>query len=475
MTITIDASPSAESVMRGRRGAGMPLDALVTLSFMAFSASLILEWVALSGLAGGFVKPFHVTALVFMALCAAQWRYLALPTIHRYVTIYGAYILLLGLALSTGLVHAHPYRGAAELMRQLFYAGTSVIVAGAFHRLAARPRARVLAWSGLVGVTVLIGGLALALYGSGVDAPKVLLEAIQKRDPDIVSFHLLRSAFRSQSDFADVGANLRHKVFGGLLLCVFVGLAYLPGVQARRRGARGALVGASIIGMAVVVLSLSRSVTLCLVGTLILFPLRAFVRFRSAPRNMAVLGVAAAMVVLVAVSPVGGLLSERFSSTGSYSGRIEASSQVDEFQAAILFGADKDNVSKSPHNLILDAWLAGGLLASICALVLFASLVRLWLKEAWRYLRGAPGWVLPVSQLWLLGVGIIPIVRAVTSGNQAHMIEWTAIGVFVGTVSANKRELAAQTAARRAARPDAAPSLRPVSLRSEASASKSQA
>ena len=44
-----------------------------------------------------------------------------------------------------------------------------------------------------------------------------------------------------------------------------------------------------------------------------------------------------------------------------------------------------------------------------------------------------------MSQAWVLGVGIVPLVRSVTSGSLFHMVEWTAIGVFLGLLLANER------------------------------------
>ncbi|HJY24856.1 MAG TPA: hypothetical protein VJ649_04180, partial [Actinomycetes bacterium] len=88
---------------------------------------------------------------------------------------------------------------------------------------------------------------------------------------------------------------------------------------------------------------------------------------------------------------------------------------------------------------ILNAWLAGGVIAAIAVGLMLFFLLRLWVQLALRYLTDRPGWVLPVSQAWVLGVGIIPLVRSVTSGSLFHMVEWTAIGIFLGVLLANER------------------------------------
>jgi hypothetical protein len=302
-------------------------------------------------------------------------------------------------------------------------------------------RAR-LAWAGTLTVGVLVVGMVYAFASQGVNAIAVFREALVQGDPDVVSRGLLRTAFRSE-DLAEVGANLRHKVFLAVLVGVFLGLACLGAVARRRRAARAVILASSAFGFVVVLLSLSRSAIVCLAIPLLLVALRLLVQRRARVGHLLIVGAAAVVVAILAVSPVADLLISRFSSTNSYDARIQGTigdEFLAEFRDAALIGIDAPLAPLGTHNLVLDAWLAGGAIAGACALVMCISLGLAWGRCLRSYLTGGRGWQLPVNQLWMLGIGAIPLVRAVTAANQFHLVEWTAVGVFLAVLTANERE-----------------------------------
>ncbi len=426
-----------------------PLERALAWTFMAFVAALTLEWVSFGGLAGGLLKPFHLLALALIGLCLARWSAtrLLLPVLRRYPGVFGSYFLFLFLVAVSGMARTDPYVNRSELVRLSFYAGTSVVVAGLFLHVAGRRTQRLLVWVGAATGAVLVVGLVVSLAVQHQNPIALLAEAVAKGDPDIISHRLFRIAFRSHEEFGEVGANLRHKVFSAVLLAVFLGLACASGAVRRRRS-RIALGVVSVAGFALVLLSLSRWLALCLVLTLLLVPLRVLVRRRAPPGQVLVLGLAAVAAVVFVLSPVGGLVLSHLGDTQSYQSRATAASSgfLAELQDATVFGARKATVEKSPHNLVLDAWLAGGFAAALCIVVFLVCYAHVWLRELRRYLTGGGGWVLPVGQLWLLGVGLIPLVRAMTAGNGLHMVEWTAVGVFLGLTYANRRRSLAPAA-----------------------------
>ncbi len=417
---------------------------MLTLAVTGYFALLTLEWVTVSGAAGGFVKPFHLGLVAVAALAFLRWPVgrLVGPVLHRFAGIHGAYLLLVAVSLAGGLAFTNPYFSRSTGLRVLTYAVGSLVLAGVVARLALEPRARrMLALAGAAAAVTVAVGITVGLAATGANPLGVLGEALAKGDPDIVSNRLLRTAFRSNEDLADVGANLRHKVFLAVLLATFVGLAFMPSRHDRAdRSRRRLVMAASVLGAVLVVLSLSRSTILCLAVAAALGPLRSIVRNRARPAQAiaAVVGLAVAAALLV--SPVAELLGERFAANRSYERRLAAAGPgfLDGFGGATLAGTTKGAVP-TPHNLVLDAWLSGGVAAFVLAVVLLLSLAGLWLAMARRYLRGRPGWHLPVGQQWVLGMGLIPLVRAFTAGNQFHMVEWSAIGVFTGLVLANER------------------------------------
>ncbi|CAN5200126.1 hypothetical protein BH18ACT4_BH18ACT4_00960 [soil metagenome] len=433
------ARASAEPARAGRRE---PLERALAWGVVVFLSVLTLEWVTLRGVAGGFIKPFHVAGLILAVVALARWRPRRFigPMLRRYASIYGAYFLLLAVSLAGGLAYTAPYLSRATGLRQVAYAAMSVVLAGVLANIATSRRAqRILAWTGAATVGVVVVGLVTSLAAGGTNPLSVLREALAKGDPDIVSYQLLRVAFRSE-DLEEVGANLRHKVFIAVLLGTLLGLAFLPVIRRGRRIARAVLVTMGAAGCALVVLSLSRSAIVCVVFALMLAPLRGLVSNRARTGQMVLAGLSALVAVALAVSPVATLLTSRFGGTGSYEARLEGAGPkfLEEFLGAALIGSKKLTQS-SPHNFALDAWLSGGVIAFVCALVLLFSYGRLWVQALRRYLTSAEGWFLPVNQLWVVGLGVIPLVRAVTAGNQFHMVEWATVGAFLGLIEANRR------------------------------------
>jgi hypothetical protein len=439
MTIQLSPrAPAAPPVRPARDSRRLPL-----LALLIFLAVLPLEWITFAGVQEGFVKPFHIAALVLIIVALARWRPRRLigPILSRYSVVYVGYALALAATFFGGLTYVDPYLSRAETFRNGFYLVTSVVIAGVVVALLARPPRSGLAWAGVVTLGTLLFALVTALAAQRLNPFAIIGEALIQQDPDIISRQLLRTAFRTDAGLDDAAPNLRHKVFGGLLVAVFVGLACRSLIDRRRTVLRTVLAIGGAVGCLVVVLSLSRSITVCVVITLALFPLRSLVMNRVRPLRAAVAAMIVLVISVLAVSPVGQLVFARFGETGSYEARLQAAgpSFLEEALPAAVVGTTNTAVETAPHNQILNAWLAGGVIAAIAVGLMLFFLLRLWVQLALRYLTGRPGWVLPVSQAWVLGVGIIPLVRSVTSGSLFHMVEWTAIGIFVGLHRANER------------------------------------
>lgn len=419
-------------------------------ALIVFLAVLPLEWMTVASVGGeagaGFIKPFHLAAIAFTVVLFARWRPRAVigPVWHRHLAIYAAYVVVLAVAVASSFAYTDPFLSRTLVIRQLYYAGTSLFIAGFLVLVIGQRAQRWLAASGVVATGALMIAFVYALALQGANPITILGNAIAQADPDIITYQLLRSTFRTDADLADVAANLRHKVFIGLLVAVLLGLACSAIIERRHRLLRGALAVGSVLGFALVLLSLSRSTILCMSIPFMLYPLRILVRNRARPAQAVTLIVAVATGLAVLISPIGQLLLVRFTATGSYTSRLTAAgpSFLEDFLGAALLGTAKSSVEKSPHNFILNAWLAGGIVAGTAATVMLLALAWIWLREARRYLTDGPGWVVPVEPVWVLGIGVIPIVRSFTSGNQFHMVEFTAIALFVGLTLANERAAA---------------------------------
>ncbi|MGH8903683.1 MAG: hypothetical protein ACRDYA_18930 [Egibacteraceae bacterium] len=424
---------------------------------VALVSSLTLEWISLGGFLTRDVKYFHLAAGAFMA--SYLWwrrpsRRLA-PILSRYRGFYGPWVFYLLLVAIVGLAHVEPYFDRSEIIRQALYGATSIVVAAFFLHVDGRRVRCILQWTGIATVGVAVGGISLALLGQGKNPLALIGEALAKGNPDIVSYRLLRLSFRSQ-ELVNVGANLRHKVFSA----VMIGLAVALICRDRSSRWRNRLIVVSaVFGALLVMLSLSRSLILCLIIALGLSGIRTFLQRGMAPRQLSAILATLVVIVVLAASPVGSLLWVRFAETGSLEARSAAvvSAAAPASVDAVMFGVEASTVEKSPHNLILDAWLSAGVLGAVSMTLLLFTYLRVWLRQVKRYLTGAPSWVLSLDQLWVVAVGVIPLVRAVTAGNGFHMNDWVCVGIVFGLVEANRRAAITRLAGRVGGRSQARP------------------
>ena len=288
----------------------------------------------------------------------------------------------------------------------------------------------------------------VALFGAiarrGGNPLSIVAEGVARADPNVIST-MFRTAFRSQG-LADAGVNLRHKVFAAVLVGMWVTVATLGRKIPRRRSV---LVRLSIPAAGLlVVLSLSRSLALALALAWVVSALRPLVTGRLDRRSLGSLTLATFFALSLVFTPVGALLHARFlDETSSYEARADAVSGgfVAQFGDAAVIGASASEVETSPHNLVLDAWLSGGVLAWLGATAFFVAFVRILGREVLRYLSNSR-WVLPVEHLALIGLGALPLVRAFTAGAGLHLTDWAAIGLVLG-ISEAQRAAAARASA----------------------------
>jgi hypothetical protein len=426
-----------------------PLERTSGVLFVLLVATLTLEWISLSGFMQGNIKWFHVAALGFIAVELVRYRpsRRLMIVLGRFRVLYGAFALYLVLLFAAGLAHKHPFTPLGQIIRSAFYGGTSVFVAAFFLDIEGRKVRSLLTWTGVATVATVMTAMSTALLSQGVSPIQVIGDAIRTGNPDLISYRLLRASFRSQ-DLVEAGASLRHKVFSGVLVGLAVGMV----CPRRRRGGISAKdllpYAAAVLGGVLVIGSLSRSVTLCLVLALCIAGVRVILRGRAKPAQVALVGVSIVLLFGVAVSPVGSLLWTRFvSDTGSYQTRVAAlgESVVPQTLEAAIIGVEVDPLvtTTSPHNVVLDGLLSAGIPGALATATLLIAYLRVWWGVTRRYLLGGQGWVISLDLFYLMTLGIIPIVRAFTGGQGFHMTDWVCVGVVLGATEANRRTVAA--------------------------------
>jgi len=412
--------------------------------FVLMLAGLTLEWISLVSLGRDHLKWFHVAAIAFIVVHLFHrrpGRWLA-PVLVANGSVYLAWAVTLLLLLAFGLTQHSPVFGALDVGRQAFYAATSVFVAAFFLEIEDARVRRILAWTGVAAVVVVVAGFAIALGSQGANPVTIFKETLVTGNPDILSRQLLATAFRSQ-EIEQAGANLRHKVFGAVLIATFIGLA----VGQRRGLASGSwrqwlFKGATVLAFALVVLSLSRSVTLCLILTAMIYIGRAVIGARAHPMQAAAILSGLVVVVVMFVSPLGAVITTRwFSETKSYDSRLANTDNFfSQMSGAAIAGLDSPETT--PHIMLADVFLSGGVLTAAAATVFVLGFVRRWGREVVRYLSGERGWVVPVDHIWVIGLGMSSIVRMFTANDGLHMTDWVAIGVTLGIIQANERAVA---------------------------------
>jgi len=330
--------------------------------------------------------------------------------------------------LSTGgllntIAHSTPYRSMAA---QAVLAGCLLVtqLGASVAWLSARRPVNL-----LPAVLVLVGGFtALAALGGAniASETRLLLQG-----GSVQSY--LNGVFRPAAQAAArlVGAardssNVRHQLTEALILAA--GLAIWRGSGRTRSLTIG-------IASATVVMSLSRSSMLAAsvpVAIFVAIRLREMLRrFRLTPAS-----VSAIVVVLGLLPTVGTAIARRLSGADDLSAERRASAvgeAIHEAGRSYLVGLDIPRTDvQSPHNLLLDSLLGGGVVSLVGALMLLMIALRVLLhciRRAWRATSSE-------ELRWALGcvtVASVPVVRYLTAGDGfLELPLWAGLGLAIG-------------------------------------------
>jgi hypothetical protein len=102
-------------------------------------------------------------------------------------------------------------------------------------------------------------------------------------------------------------------------------------------------------------------------------------------------------------------------------------------------GARPHGTDLEIHNLLLAAWHSGGLGALLMSLGFYLVVVVVWIRAIRRRLSDPAFWKLDISANWVLTLPLLPLFRALISGEGGNfsMIEWTCLAVFFALMSWN--------------------------------------
>ena len=397
--------------------------------FLLLVALLPLQWFVV-----GAGLRLHLVAIALFALVvlATHGTHLAV----RVIRLAGPFVAA-NFALTIIWVCANRYHdlGVRQPVEQLVLLGAFLAVAVATLALLREPGGRgvaALRWSTWVCLASLVGAITFSMAVNGVNAADVFARTITSADPEILQKELFRSSFGGFGLAEEsVMGNIRHEVFGALLLALCVSSACRLLQPFGSRGATRVYLLGQGLAVFLLLLSMSRSVILGLAAWPLLGVLRQVLRGRVTPRGAgAGLLVAGGAGLLAAVGVLQVLWVRFTEDTSSYEARdtlLQAAFQ--NLGGSLATGGVSTELASS-HNFVIDTWLRAGIAASLAAVVVVVLVGGLFLALAFTLPR-EPEWMLPVTAMIAL-----PVVRMFTAGGGLiPPVQWVALGVVTGFLS----------------------------------------
>lgn len=387
-------------------------------------AVLPLQWQVLAITPLGVLRPFHIAALVMLALAAtsgvgAGWAAVA-PGLRTVVL--GVWLVTVPLVLAAVL-------GGwvwAEAVQNAVYAVVAVVAAClGWIALQSEGGRRVLALAAPVALVVFAVMFYRSSQAAGVSVTSALSRALGG-DPNALMFGLFKAAFAQGDVDAVARTNFRHEIMGALLIAVAYSLA------AARRTALVAVSSTLAVGFCV--LSLSRSVLLALFLVALVLVFVAVSRASSGVAMALFFGVPALVAALLTVAAgLPSLLYERlFLDTAGYEGRLGAwDLEASEVAERLLIGGPP--LDHSTHTLLGDAAMKGGLVAAVGAVILIGAAVSRWMALGRHCLHAGTSWPLVGG---LLGCSVFISRAFTTGGGLLHLVAWMGLAAGVAVLCA---------------------------------------
>jgi hypothetical protein len=288
----------------------------------------------------------------------------------------------------------------------------------------AEPGALVLLrWAAVAAAVTLVLAFSVSMLGNGVNPVAVLQRTIASADPELLQKELFRSSFTGYGyDSETVRGNIRHEVFGAVLLAMYVSV-WAEGLAPGNPGWGRFIRRAGLVACTgLLILSMSRAVLIAAAVWPLVSVMRSVRTYTVSRRQLTVLYGALAGVGLLVVTGVGRVIWVRFTQdTTSYQSRGGLYDQAWAQIRQSLWTGGVETTGESSHNFVVDAWLRGGMLVAIAAgailLLLFvdwgALLVRLPREPLWM-VPVAAAFALPIDRMLTAGGGLIPPVSWMT-------------------------------------------------------------
>jgi hypothetical protein len=329
-------------------------------------------------------------------------------------------------------------RPLVPVVRHLLYLVSALAIASYFYRALRVADTAVVGAARLSSVVLCVSlliGLGLALAVNGINPVAVLGRTIAAGDPEIFQRELFKSAFTGFGRAeGEVAGNLRHEIFGALVLSMSISTwAMRVGTDPTRWQKRLHRLS-MVVGVVLLLLSMSRSVLLAVIVWPLLAASRSLRRGEMSGRQLAIVGVSVLALGGLTASGLGAVIYNRFFiDTASYQGRAGHYSDALEAVADHWVTGGYDTVGVSTHNLVFDTLLRNGIFAALPALVLVCIVAATFLWLVARLDR------LPPSMVPVAAALALPLVRMVTiGGGQISPVGWLALGFVLGILAGRR-------------------------------------
>jgi hypothetical protein len=408
----------------------------VSVALLVLFAILPLQWIAVPAVPFGMDSLHELAILCFTVFLLVRLR----ARTYAPALKTGAAFVVVNLYMIGAIAASQVYLGLplVPVARQLLYLASALAIAGYFCRAVRVKDPAVIAVARLSSVVLCVSlliGLGLAMAVNGVNPVAVLGRTLAAGDPEIFQKEIFKSAFEGFGRAeGEVAGNLRHEVFGALLLSMLVSTWAMRVGADPTRWQRRLYRLSMVLGIGLLLLSMSRAVLLAAIMWPLLAALRNLRRGEMSGRQLAVVGAGVVALGGVAVSGLGTVLYNRFFiDTASYEGRAGHYSDAVESVGDHWVTGGYDTVGQSTHNLVFDTLLRNGIFAALPALLLvgLVAATMVWLVA--RLDR------LPPSMVAVTAALALPLVRMVTIGGGAiSPVSWLTLGFVLGVLAARR-------------------------------------
>jgi hypothetical protein len=408
----------------------------VSVALLVLFTLLPLQWIAIGGVPFGMGSVHELAILCFTGYVLLRLR------AHTYAAPLrtGAAFVVINLYMLGAIAASQLYLGLSIVpaAKHLFYLASAIAIAGYFYRAARVSDSAVIAAARLSSVVLCVSlllGFGIAMAVNGVNPVGVLGMTVAAGDPEIFQKEVFKSAFQGFGLAEDeVAGNLRHEIFGALLLSMLISAwAMRVGSDPTRWQERLHRLSI-VVGVVLLLLSMSRSVLLAAMVWPLLAALRSLRRGELSGRQLAIVCASAVALGGVAVSGLGAVIYNRFfTDTTGYESR--AGNYSDAFNAVAdhWVTGGYDTVGVTTHNLVFDTLLRNGIFAALPALLL----VCLVAATFWWLVAGLDQ--LPPAMVPLTAAVGLPLVRMLTNGGgQIPPVGWVAFGFVLGVLAARR-------------------------------------